>query len=440
MRSVLASLRRRKLKVSYFPECFCSHTSKVFKSTQMTTCVSNLPGQLSVHAFVEEPPFMSHRSVWNIGKDDYQQKTSYPSRSRGHVPARRTFATAWSGADLAQRILASSTAKDIAEITTSLTDVNPSVRLVGLTHVYTCNFCKSISSLLKISLQALPAVARAAAVTAIEDRDFRQALLSAAIRGLPSLSAAEVCSVVESMADLGAYSLPFKDATANEVLSRMEEFSGDMLGHTLRAFGTMEYYDDDLLDGVITHISKRPEKFTAENIADVVFALSKCGFCHPDLVSIVQRAGDILLKEAAHDQGEAIVSIVDAYSRVGCDDSEIVDGLIARVAEVPETLSGEALSRLIVACITLGCEDSRLLHQLLQALTKKVDDLSPKSIVATVSALGELGLCHTPLLDAITNVAVPSRLQEFKRSGLQELVNSLNKLGYYNQSFMQLIQ
>jgi len=361
------------------------------------------------------------------------------------------FSTSWSGADLAQRILASSTAKDIAEITSSLADVNPSVRMQLDSALYVV-VIKTISMLIAAGesiltllsflkrLQALPAVARAAAVTAIEDRDFRQALLSAAIKGLPSLSAAEVCSVVESMADLGAYSLAFKDATANEVMSRMEEFSGDMLGHTLRAFGTMEYYDDDLLDAVITHITKRPEKFTAENIADVVFALSKCGFCHPDLVSIVQGAGDVLLKEAAHDQGEAIVSIVDAYSRVGCDDSDIVDGLIARVADYPETLSGEALSRLIVACITLGCEDSRLLHQLLRALTKKIDDLSPKSIVSTVSALGELGLCHTPLLDAITNVAVPSRLQEFKRSNLQELVNSLNKLGYYNQSFMQLIQ
>lgn len=29
---------------------------------------------------------------------------------------------------------------------------------------------------------------------------------------------------------------------------RLDEFSGDMLGHLLRAFGDMNYYDDELLE------------------------------------------------------------------------------------------------------------------------------------------------------------------------------------------------
>lgn len=51
---------------------------------------------------------------------------------------------------------------------------------------------------------------------------------------------------------------------------RLDEFSGDMLGHLLRAFGDMNYYDDELLEGVVGHVGGNPGKFSAENIADVV--------------------------------------------------------------------------------------------------------------------------------------------------------------------------
>ncbi len=43
-----------------------------------------------------------------------------------------------------------------------------------------------------------------------------------------------------------------------------------MLGHLLRAFGDMNYYDDELLEGVVGHVAANPGKFSAENIADVV--------------------------------------------------------------------------------------------------------------------------------------------------------------------------
>ena len=39
-------------------------------------------------------------------------------------------------------------------------------------------------------------------------------------------------------------------------------------------------------------------------LTDVVWAFSKCGFCHPDLVLVVERAADTLLREAAADRGE----------------------------------------------------------------------------------------------------------------------------------------
>ena len=129
-------------------------------------------------------------------------------------------------------------------------------------------------------------------------------MVAAAVRGLPNLAAADLCSVVESLAELGAYSVTFKDATADQVMARLDEFSGDMLGHTLRAFGSMHYYDDELLEAVVSHMSANADKFSAENVADVVYALSQSNFCHPDLVTIVEHAGELLLEEAAHDKGE----------------------------------------------------------------------------------------------------------------------------------------
>jgi hypothetical protein len=113
-------------------------------------------------------------------------------------------------------------------------------------------------------------VARAAAVAAVRDRAFVTALAAACARGLPALPPADLCAVMESLSDLGAYSVAFKDAAADEVLLRLPELSGDQLGHMLRAFGAMQYYDDELLEGVVAHVAAAPDKFSADNIADVV--------------------------------------------------------------------------------------------------------------------------------------------------------------------------
>ena len=55
---------------------------------------------------------------------------------------------------------------------------------------------------------------------------------------------------------------------------------------------------------VVSHVAANPGSFSAENIADVVYAISKCGFCHPDLVGLVERAAGLLLEEAPADGGE----------------------------------------------------------------------------------------------------------------------------------------
>jgi hypothetical protein len=329
------------------------------------------------------------------------------------VVSYRSFGSTSPGADLAQRILSADSAADLAGVIPMLETLAPS---------------------------GLPAVARAAAVTAATEPLFREALIGAAVRGLPSLAPADLCSVVESLADLRAYSVAFKDATADQVLARLDEFSGDMLGHTLRAFGSMQYYDDELLEAVISHMGKFPEKFSAENVADVVYALSQSNFCHPDLVSIVQHAGELLLKEAALDRGDAIASIVDAYSQVGCSDSEVLDELLARVAASPDRLAGEALAKLVTATVRLGCEDEKLLGQLLDAMVSKLGEVSPDALMKMVGALGELGVCNHQFLNALTDHTIPERIEYFSSTELSNIVNSLNKLGHYNQEFMAFLE
>jgi hypothetical protein len=47
---------------------------------------------------------------------------------------------------------------------------------------------------------------------------------------------------------------------------RLEGFDGDMLGKTLRAFGSMRYYDDDLLEG--------------ESYTDSYFSHHPPSYCH----------------------------------------------------------------------------------------------------------------------------------------------------------------
>lgn len=136
---------------------------------------------------------------------------------------------------------------------------------------------------------------------------------------------------------------------------------------------------------------------------------------------------------------QAIASIVDAYSRVGCSDPEVLDALVARVAASPEGLSGEALCKVVTATVQLGCEDERLLGQLLDAMAGKLDDATPRAIVKMVEALGELRLRHAGLLATLTDRTLPERLTEFQAGELSSLVNALNKLGYYNQNLMALL-
>lgn len=54
------------------------------------------------------------------------------------------------------------------------------------------------------SLQGVPSVSRAAAVTGIQDAAFLEALAAAAVRAMPELSAADICSIVESFSGEGS--------------------------------------------------------------------------------------------------------------------------------------------------------------------------------------------------------------------------------------------
>ncbi|EFN54709.1 hypothetical protein CHLNCDRAFT_135374 [Chlorella variabilis] len=57
-----------------------------------------------------------------------------------------------------------------------------------------------------------------------------------------------------------------------------------------------------------------------------------------------------------------------------------------------------------------------------------------------MGALGDLGYDHQALLDALTDRVVPQRLAEFSLDHLSDLVENLNKLGYYNKTFMALLK
>jgi hypothetical protein len=157
-------------------------------------------------------------------------------------------------------------------------------------------------------------------------------------------------------------------------------------------------------------------------------------------VTVVERAAGVLLQEVAADRGEAIASILDAYSRVGCSHPEVADSLLGRAAGAARELSAPALARLVVASIRLGFEDEAQLGAMLDALVGRARELRPKAVVQLVCALGDLGLSHRALLDAVTEQVVPSRLGDFTAAGLSDMVCALNQLSYYNASFMALMQ
>ncbi len=316
-----------------------------------------------------------------------------------------------SGADIAQKILSCDDPSDLGPI-----------------------------SLSGLKADGLPAVARAAATSEVTDEAFLNELVDKAIHGLPQLSPADVCNIIESFAELECYSIEFKGAVSDFVMAHVESFSGDMLGHTLRSFAKMGYYDDDLLEGVLTYMAANKEKFSAENVADVVYAFSKCGFCHPDLVQLVNKAGELLQKEALHDKGEAIASIIDAYSRVGCTESDIVEDLILRVTQNPDIVSVDPLAKTLVAAIRLGSEDHTMINKVIGSLVKRIDDLDSELIVESIKALGGLGFRHDALLDIAVDKVLPQRHKDFSKDDLEEILTSLNKLGYYSKKLVSLLE
>ena len=68
--------------------------------------------------------------------------------------------------------------------------------------------------------QDLPAVALAAAESAVADKTFHDALAAAAVRALPALPPGEVCRLVSHLAEVGAFSVAWKDALADHILAR----------------------------------------------------------------------------------------------------------------------------------------------------------------------------------------------------------------------------
>ncbi|KAL4444643.1 hypothetical protein ABPG77_002460 [Micractinium sp. CCAP 211/92] len=171
-----------------------------------------------------------------------------------------------------------------------------------------------------------------------------------------------------------------------------------------------------------------------------VYAFSRCGFCHPDLINVVETAAGTLLKEAAADGGYAIANILDAYSRVGCSSPDVVDQLIAKAAENPGSFDAACLAKVTTAVIKLGYSDEGLLVPLLDSAVGKLPEFTPKAVVELLGALGDLGYEHQALLTVLTDEVVPSRMAEFSLDHLTDVVEAMNKLGYYNKAFMALLR
>jgi hypothetical protein len=289
----------------------------------------------------------------------------------------------------------------------------------------------------------LSAAARAAALSHITDAVFLDALLHRVVLSMGDgegskesngLSPADVCNIIESFSELDyCHSIELKTVVSRYMLRNLELFSGDMLGHTLRSFANLNFYDDELLERVLTYMSENAADFSAENVADVVYAFSKCGFCHPDLISLVNQAGSMLLKEALHDNGEAIAGIVDAYSRVGCAESETLDALVELVTQSPDKIPANALASTLASAIRLGSEDQGMMNRVLGSLLPRMDDLETGVLVEVVVCLGGLGMRPKDerFLETLVEEVLPYRIGEMKEKEVSSVVDGLNKLGFY---------
>ena len=291
----------------------------------------------------------------------------------------------------------------------------------------------------------LSAAARAAALSHITDAAFLDALLHRVVLSLgdddgwrskesKGLSPADVCNIIESFSELDyCHSIELKTAVSRYMLRNLELFSGDMLGHTLRSFANLNFYDDELLERVLTYMSENAADFSAENVADDVYAFSKCGFCHPDLISLVDQAGSMLLKEALHDNGEAIAGIVDAYSRVGCAESETLDALVELVTQSPDKIPANALASTLASAIRLGSEDQGMMNRVLGSLLPRMNDLETGVLVEVVVCLGGLGVRPRDerFLETLVDEVLPYRIGEMEEKQMLDVVDGLNKLGFY---------
>lgn len=329
--------------------------------------------------------------------------------SQGFVA--RSFGSAPPGADIAQKIL---TCEDPSHVGVDLDQLTPA---------------------------GLSAVARAAAASKVTDEVFLQALVQKATDGMMQLSSVDVCNIVESFSELKfCHSIELKRSVSQFMMKNLDSFSGDMLGHTLRSFANLDFYDDELLEHVLSYMASKADEFSAENIADVVYAFSKCGFCHPDLVLLVDKAGSLLLKEVLHDKGEALSSIIDAYSRVGCTESDVVEELISRVTMDPDTVSVNALAKTLTAAIRLGSEDQHMINNVIASVLQRIDDVDSSLLIDIIKALGGLGFRSDTLLDVVVGQILPQRTHEFSKNDLEDILSSLNKLGYYSRSLVSLME
>lgn len=81
-----------------------------------------------------------------------------------------------------------------------------------------------------------------------------------------------------------------------------------------------------------------------------------------------------------------------------------------------------------------------MINNVIASVLQRIDDLDSSLLIDIIKALGGLGFRSDTLLDVVVGQILPQRTHEFSKNDLEDILSSLNKLGYYSRSLVSLME
>lgn len=250
---------------------------------------------------------------------------------------------------------------------------------------------------------------------------------------LPCLRPQGVQDLTCGFAQLKYFDTGLKDAIADSVLHKLNDYPPASLGKIVRSFSESSYYDLEFLSQVVKHCREHQDKLDAASISDVLYAVGLSGFRD-------ETVGDLALQLVVHLQqqfgSKALADVIFGAAHMGWADNRLQSLVADYAIDNMSDLDAESLSKLLYGLSQVGYADSDVYESAASRTLELLDTLEPEHINRMMVVLSRQMYHHPELLSALSR-KVAANVNQYSASQLRGIVSAFNLLGYTSTSVAQ---